>query len=93
MDMRFYWLKYQIWQGHYNVFWKLGATNFSDYFTKHHPPHHHHRMVPVYLHYQDNENNSSVRVCNSSHNTSLKERPNQTHLNIIKMETHIEMDG
>ena len=67
MDMCFYWVQYRILQGDYNVFLELGATNLSDYFTKHHPPHHHRQMIPVYLYCPGNWNNSSARVCYSSH--------------------------
>ena len=72
IDMRLYWLQYQICQGNYNVFWKPGATNFSGYFTEHHQTHHHCCMRPVYLHCQDNSNNASLGVFNSSQKTSLK---------------------
>ena len=34
MDMRFYWVQDQIRQVHQNVFWKPGATNLDEYFTK-----------------------------------------------------------
>ena len=50
MYRRFYFVQDQVLQVHYNVFWKPGATNFADYFTKHHPPHHHCRMQPFYIH-------------------------------------------
>jgi hypothetical protein len=36
MDMRFYWVHDCCKQGHFNIFWKPGTTNFADYFTKHH---------------------------------------------------------
>ena len=98
MDMRFYRVQDQIFQGNYNVFWKPRETNLADYFSKNHPPHHHLRMRPVYIYYQDNANNAIVRVSSSIHNTSLKKIPKQesnkeTHLQIIKMETHRQMDG
>ena len=96
--MRFYWVQDQIRQGHYNVFWKPGATNFSDYLTKHHPPHHHRRMHPVHLYCPDISNNASARVCFSIQNTSLKEIPKkdsqkEAHVQIRKMETHRHTDG
>ena len=72
MDMRFYWVQDQILQGHYNVFWKPGATNVDNYFAKHHPPYHNWLMIPVYLHFPVNANNAGSRVCYSIQNTSLK---------------------
>ena len=71
MDMRLYWVQDLIHQGHYSVFWKPGATNLSEYLTKHHPLHHHRRMRPLYMHCTGIANNASVRVCYSSQNTSL----------------------
>ena len=93
MNMWFYWVQYQTRQGHYNVFWKPGATKLAEYFTKHHPSHHNFRMRAVHLHCQDNVKNASTRVCSSSQNNILKKRPNQylnkeTHLQISKTETH-----
>ena len=69
MDMRFYWVQDIIFQGHYNVFWKPGATNLDEYFIKQNPPHHHNRMHPVYLQCPGITNNSSARVYYSSQNT------------------------
>eukprot|EP00957_Ditylum_brightwellii_P074842 5687919-Ditylum_brightwellii.AAC.1 len=39
MDMRFYWIKGRIKQGHYLVMWQLGDKNLADYSTKHFPRH------------------------------------------------------
>jgi hypothetical protein len=50
MDMRYYWVRDRVRQGHYQVTWRPGDTNLTDYFTKHHPAKHHHRMRPRYLH-------------------------------------------
>jgi hypothetical protein len=41
MDMHFYWIKYRVKQGQFNVYWGLGYQNLADYFTKHHSPAHH----------------------------------------------------
>lgn len=49
IDMRFYWLRDQVEQGQFNVFWAPGAVNLADYFTKHHSPAHHKRVRPIYL--------------------------------------------
>ena len=95
MDMQFYWVQDRIRQGHYNVFWKPGSTNSADYFTKYHPHHHYCHMCPVYLHYPWNSNNESSRVCYSSQKTSQNKYQSKTqirkksHLQIIKIETHI----
>jgi hypothetical protein len=35
MDMRFYWIKYRVKQGQFNVYWGPGYQNLADYFTKH----------------------------------------------------------
>jgi hypothetical protein len=50
MDMRYYWIRDRVRQGHYQVTWRPGDTNLADYFTKHHPAKHHRRMRPRYLH-------------------------------------------
>ena len=34
MDMRFYWIRNCVKQGHYNVYWKPGKFNKADYVTK-----------------------------------------------------------
>jgi predicted transposase YdaD len=49
IDMRFYWIRDRVKQGQFLVYWKPGATNRADYFTKHHPPAHHRRMRRTYL--------------------------------------------
>jgi hypothetical protein len=49
MDMRFYWIKDRVKQGHFRIYWKPGDTNLADYFTKHHPPSHHQQMRSTYL--------------------------------------------
>ena len=77
MDIQFYWVKYRIQQGHYNLFLKLGAKKLADYINKHYQPHHHRYLLPVYLHCTGNANNASTRVCYYSNNTILKEIPKQ----------------
>ena len=39
--MRFHWLRDRKSQGQFKIYWRLGKTNFADYFMKHHPPLHH----------------------------------------------------
>jgi hypothetical protein len=48
-DMRYHWLKDRIAQRQFNLYWKKGATNAADYFSKHHPPAHHRRERQRYL--------------------------------------------
>ena len=50
IDMRFYWVRDRVKQGHFKVFWAPGKTNLADYFTKHHPPRHHQRIRSTYIH-------------------------------------------
>eukprot|EP00957_Ditylum_brightwellii_P002202 169252-Ditylum_brightwellii.AAC.1 len=49
MDMRFYWIRDRIWQGHYLVKWKPGNDNLADYSTEHFPPSHHKKVCGTYL--------------------------------------------
>ena len=49
MDMRFYWIKDRVRQGHFRIHWKPGKGNLADYFTKHFPPSHHIQVRPTYL--------------------------------------------
>jgi hypothetical protein len=63
IDMRFYWLRDRVRQGHFIVHWRKGTDNLADYFTKHHSPAHHQLMRSRYLlslHRPPN-NNSSLR--------------------------------
>ncbi len=50
MDMRFYWIRDRVRQGHLKIHWKKGQDNLADYHTKHHPASHHRQMRPIYLH-------------------------------------------
>ena len=56
IDMRFYWIRDRVKQGHFIVFWAPGKTNLANYFTKHHPPKHHQRFRQIYLHQQESTN-------------------------------------
>ena len=58
MDMRFYWIKDRVRQGHFKVLWQKGQNNLANYFTKHHPPSHHIAMRPTYL-YENNNTKES----------------------------------
>jgi hypothetical protein len=50
IDMRFYWIRDRVRQGQFYVYWRKGAINLADYFTKHHAPVHHIRQRPHILH-------------------------------------------
>jgi hypothetical protein len=66
MDMRFYWIRDRVRQGHFIVYWAKGLDNYADYNSKHHPASHHRVMRPVYLHVPQSEANSAsfvVRGC------------------------------
>jgi hypothetical protein len=56
IDMRFYWIRDRVRQGHYLVFWRKGKFSRADYFTKHHPTSHHQAIRSAYLHEPDNPN-------------------------------------
>ena len=49
MDMRFFWLKDREAQEQFRFFWRAGATNLADYWTKHHPGAHHRNMRKEFL--------------------------------------------
>jgi hypothetical protein len=49
IDMRFYWVRDRVRQGHFQVHWKKGANNLAGYFTKHHSSKHHRQMRSTYL--------------------------------------------
>jgi hypothetical protein len=53
INMRFYWIKDRVAQGQFAIYWKRGADNLADYFTKHHPPAHHQRMCSQYIQQPD----------------------------------------
>jgi hypothetical protein len=50
VDMRFYWVRDRIRQGHFHIFWEAGKINRADYYTKHHATSHHRQMRPLLLH-------------------------------------------
>jgi hypothetical protein len=50
IDMRFYWVRDRVRQGHFHVFWESGKENMADYWTKHHPTYHHTAMRTKILH-------------------------------------------
>ena len=44
MAMRFYWVRDQVRQDQFNIYWRPGTENLGDYYTKHHPLSHHQVM-------------------------------------------------
>ena len=50
MDMRFYWVRDRVRQGHFYIFWAPGDTNLADYYTKHFSPSHHRSVRSSVLH-------------------------------------------
>ena len=51
--MRFFWVRDRQQQGQYNVYWRRGQGNKSDYYTKHHPVAHHRNVRPYYIYDPD----------------------------------------
>ena len=49
IDMRFYWVRDRVRQGHYIVYRERGKDNLADYFTKHHPTKRHRTIRGTYL--------------------------------------------
>ena len=68
MDMRFYWIQDRCNAGDFVVYWKPGASNLADYFTKHHSTSHHKQMRSVYLHTSGSVNN--IQTTTSLHESS-----------------------
>ncbi|GAX27152.1 hypothetical protein FisN_13Lu334 [Fistulifera solaris] len=69
MDMRFYWIRDRVCQGQFHVYWKAGAGNKADYFTKHHATSHHRTMRPMYL--QDNSSTSYYEAISPHQDVAL----------------------
>ena len=49
MGMRWYWIQHRVRQKQLLVYYRPGATNLGDLFTKHHPPSHLRPIRPNYL--------------------------------------------
>jgi hypothetical protein len=50
MDMRYHWLTDRVSQKQFDVYWRPGRENLSDYHTKHHSAQHHKDMRGLILH-------------------------------------------
>ena len=48
-DMRYHWLRDRETQQQFNIFWRPGSENNSDYYTKHHATNHHQEMRPKHV--------------------------------------------
>ena len=48
-NMRWYWLKDRVKQGHFIIYWDKGVNNLADYHTKHFPPYYHQKVRPTYI--------------------------------------------
>jgi hypothetical protein len=81
MDMRFYWIKYRVKQGQFNVYWGPGYQNLADYFIKHHLPAHHKRMREIYIHADEQPINqkgvrdSALRGCVNTSGKAYAQKP------------------
>ena len=49
MDMRFHWLRDRQTQKQFRIYWRPGAQNRGDYWTKHHAAAHHKNMRSMFL--------------------------------------------
>ena len=49
IDVRFYWVRDRVNQGHFTIYWEPGSINLANYYTKHHPTSHHRRIRPYYV--------------------------------------------
>ena len=47
--MRLYWIKDRVNNKEFHVYWRAGAENFADYFTKHFSPQYHQNMFNLYF--------------------------------------------
>jgi hypothetical protein len=56
IEMRFYWIRDRICQGHFTVEWEKGERNLAEYFTKHHPKRHHVQIRSTYIFDPSNPN-------------------------------------
>jgi hypothetical protein len=62
IDMRFYWVRDRVRDGQFIIYWKKGAENKADYFTKHFAPSHHRKHRSTYLHTDDEVQDDEVQV-------------------------------
>jgi hypothetical protein len=61
IDMQFYWLRDQMKQGMFDVYWAPGLNNLADYPTKHHSDKHHKAVCGIYVYEKDSP--TTVQGC------------------------------
>ena len=76
-DMRFNWIRDRVRQKHFDVFWRKGASNLADYFTKIHPVKHHRAYRHLYVYDPPQEQQW----------TSAQSRRNQTRQSKLQTKT------
>jgi hypothetical protein len=67
IDMRFYWVRDRVKQGHFYIYWGPGKFNLADYYTKHHAAAHHQRMRLIYLHSDLDHREANAIIANTLH--------------------------
>ena len=48
--VRYYWVRDQVCQGHFVIYWRPADANYADYYTKHFPPRVHQTIHPTRIH-------------------------------------------
>jgi hypothetical protein len=71
IDMRFYWVRDRVRQGQFNIYWKKGALNQADYYSKCHPTSHHRQVRSSYL-YDAKDPNKNYFECLQDNDTNTK---------------------
>jgi hypothetical protein len=79
IEMRFYWIRDRVRQGHFHVYWAKGSQNKSDYFTKHHPASHHKAIRSSYLHSPSNPSKNYLEC--------LEDAPDPSGPNVAQLAT------
>jgi predicted transposase YdaD len=69
IDMRFYWVRDRVRQGQFHIYWRKGALNKADYFTKYHPASHHRQIRSSYL-YEPKDPNKNYFECLEDNETT-----------------------
>jgi hypothetical protein len=72
IEMWFYWIQDWVHQGQFIVYWKKGALNKADYFTKHHYTKDHRNMRYQYLKKQEPTTNYYDCLCDNAKSTTPK---------------------
>ena len=86
MDMRFYWLRDRVKQGHFDIYWEPGNNNLADLPTKHHSGAHHKRLRPIYV-FDPINTPKSIQGCIKLLSSTKTKRTNITGLEKHKMDT------